>query len=229
MKLTSAAAQVCFQKPRLWIEKWPEWLSLLLHKQLITNNELILHRFHPNHPTHCCRGHGQSSLQHALSRKSQSRAITFKLLSFSCEMVAGVKVKPPPETRRCSSAGGGSQRRFSSQGKEWSSAISARAHRHIVGTLHRLYPWIPQNLDKENFSPLQPWSQPWIISQNVTRSSGHVPPFATRFFHFCIFSLLHLLSSQSSVIDLSQGGRNQPQPLFLDIQPRAQTQPGIWE
>lgn len=65
------------------------------------------------------------------------------------------------------------------EGEEWSSAISAGAHRYIVATLHGLYPRKPQNLD--NFSPLQPWSQPWFISENLTIFTFSPSPFPLSF------------------------------------------------
>lgn len=128
-------------------------------------------------------------------------------------MVAGVKVKPPPESRRCSSAGGGSQRRR-----------GGMIHSYL-STCTRTYCWnsastsSPNTPKSNNFSPLQPWSQPWFVSQNVTRSSGHAPPFATQFFHFCIFplsisSLSFALISIISYWSVSRGEKPTPTSIY---------------
>lgn len=158
-----------------------------------------------NHPAHCCCGHS-------------------KLLCFSCEMVAGVKVKPPPETRRCSSAGGGSQRR---RGGMILSYLSTCTHTYCWNSASTSSSNTPESRQFQSTPALKPTLIHIPKCNQELRSCSSFCHTVLPFLHFSPVHFLSL-SSQSSVIDLSPGGRNQPLPLFLDIQPRAQTQPGIW-
>lgn len=97
--------------------------------------------------------------------------------------------------------------------------LSQHVHKDILLELCIDFLPVPNTPKSNNFSPLQPWSQPRFISQNVTRSSGHAPPFATQFFHFCIFplsisSLSFALISIISYWSVSRGEKPTPTSIY---------------